>query len=142
MLIPRSKPFLFAALGLIASVTLLHAEDAAVKQSVAKPKETPVLLTSREKIDDNVGKLVTIKGEVTNTKIPSILGIDVESSEPDLRGKAATATGILKKWTVTEEELKKQIEEKGIFANRGAGTFYRLADPKTGVTVQVQAAQR
>jgi hypothetical protein len=83
-------------------------------------------------LDKHVGKLITIKGEVTNTKIPQILGVDVASDSPDLRGKMATATGVLEKTVVLEKDVDKYT------ANRGAGTFYRLKDPKTNYDAQVQ----
>jgi hypothetical protein len=100
--------------------------------------EKPLLITKAEQLDAAVGKFVTIQGEVDNSKIPTILGVDVQSDSPDLRGQMATATGILRKWTVTKEQLDKEIAEKGIFANRGTGTFYRLAQVGSAYDAQVQ----
>jgi hypothetical protein len=100
--------------------------------------EQALLITQAEQLDAAVDKLVTIQGEVANTKIPTILGVDVSSDSPDLRGQKATATGILRKWTVTKEQLDKQIAEKGLFANRGPGTLYRLVAVGSEYDAQVQ----
>lgn len=53
----------------------------------------PILVTRAEQLNDAVGQLVTLQGEVVNSNIPTILGVDVESFDPDLRGQRATATG-------------------------------------------------
>lgn len=96
----------------------------------------PILVTRAEQVKDAVGQLVTLQGEVGNSKIPTILGVDVESFDPDLRGQQATATGILRQWTVTREQLDK---EKGVVsAGRGPGTYYRLVNVDSDETVQVQ----
>jgi hypothetical protein len=91
-----------------------------------------VIVANEEELDDYVGQLITIKGEVSNTKIPQILGVDVASDTPDLRGEIAIATGILETWFVTEDEVDNTV------ANRGAGTFYRLTDKESKFEVQVQ----
>jgi len=96
-------------------------------------------INGKSQVDEHVGELVAIEGVVSNTKIPTILGVDVSSDSPDLRGERAAAVGVLHKWTVTQEELDAQIAERGVFAHRGPGTYYRLVDPETGATAQVQA---
>lgn len=83
-------------------------------------------------LDKYLGKLITIKGLVSNTKIPTIIGVDIVSEDPDLRGEYAFATGVLQKSLVTDDEIDKHS------ANRGAGTFYILIDPNTNSAVQVQ----
>ena len=94
---------------------------------------TPVLITHREDREANVGKTVTVEGEVSRTKLPQIAGVDVEIDESnDPRGKIARATGVLRKTVVTKEELDKAIAEHGMFANRGPGTFYHLEAPDGG----------
>ena len=108
------------------------------KQSLAQNENSiqegfePVIVAHEEELDDYVGQLITIKGEVSNTKIPQILGVDVASDDPDLRGEFAVATGVLVKWIVTEDEVDNSV------ANRGAGTFYRLTDKESNYEVQVQ----
>jgi hypothetical protein len=78
-----------------------------------------------KELDALVGKLVTVRGKVRETKIPQIHGIDVKSDEPDLRGKQAEATGYLRRDTVTKAHLD-ELSRNGEVANRSAGTFYRL----------------
>lgn len=81
------------------------------------------LITDATALDSYVGQLVTIRGEVSNSKIPTILGVDVQSNNPDLRGQFAEATGVLQRHVVTPEEIA-----TANFAHRGAGIFYRLKD--------------
>ena len=94
--------------------------------------EKTEIIESNEQLDKYVGKEITIKGPVSNTKIPSIMGIDIVSDDPDLRGQLGVATGNLHKKTITEDEVDKYS------ANRGAGTFYVLKDRKTNGLVQVK----
>ncbi|MCK6538360.1 MAG: hypothetical protein L6Q84_35760 [Polyangiaceae bacterium] len=104
-----------------------------------KPAGEPPVITDPTQVAGAVGKLVTLRGEVLNSKIASLLGVDVESESPDLRGKPAQATGVLEKSVVTREELDRQIQEMGgEFQHRGPGTTYRLVEPGTGRLVQVQ----
>lgn len=95
-------------------------------------------VTDQSKLDLYIGKIITIRGMVTNTKIPTILGVDVRSDYPDLRDEVGEATGVLIKWTVTKDELDKAIKEKKEFANRGPGTFYRLKEMDSNSTAQVK----
>lgn len=90
--------------------------------TVARPivKVTPVVLTDRRQLDQHLGKTVTLRGEVLNTKTLQILGVDVDPSGPDLRGQVAEATGVLWRYEVLPKDLDYTI------ANRGAGVFYRL----------------
>lgn len=84
--------------------------------------ESPTL-TRKDELDKHVGQLVTVRGEVANSKIPSIIGVDIQSNNPDLRGQIAEATGILLRHVVSPEDIA-NID----FAHRGAGVFYRLLD--------------
>jgi len=94
--------------------------------------EKTEFIESTKQLDKYVGKLITIKGTVTNTKIPTIMGIDILSDDPDLRGQLGIATGILQKTVFTEDKIDKYS------ANRGAGTFYNLKDPNAKFAAQVQ----
>lgn len=94
--------------------------------------EKTEIIESSEQLDKYVGKSITIKGVVTDTKIPTIMGIDIVSDDPNLRGKLGVATGILQKTVFTEDEIDKYA------ANRGAGKFYKLKDPETNFAAQVQ----
>ena len=89
------------------------------------PHSTANVLTSGKQVATHVGQTVTLRGVVTNTKIPTILGVDVQSNDPDLRGRLAEATGVLERWVVTPESLA-ELQRNGPVANRGTGTFYRL----------------
>ena len=104
----------------------------------------PVLIKDREDDrgrDDAVGKWVRLEGVVTNTKQPQIAGIDVdEPTEPipgsafrkviRLRDQRGWAEGVLERTIVRPEDVDDTT------ANRGAGTFYRLVDPRTGHTAE------
>ena len=96
------------------------------------------VVTNQSDLDLYVGKVITIRGKVTNTKIPTIIGIDVRSDASDLRGDIGEATGMPHKWTVTKERLEQTIKEKGMFPNRGPGTYYRLKEVASDFTAQVR----
>lgn len=91
--------------------------------------QTPIL-TSDKDVDAHVGKVVTIRGTVTNTKIPTILGVDVSSDNPDLRDQIAEATGLLQRDVVTHVNNS--------LPNRGVGTFYRLKAIDSDYSAQVR----
>lgn len=97
--------------------------------SVAAQNTTnePIVVTNASHLEQYIGQEIILKGKVSNTKIPTIIGVDVTSFDPDLRGQMAQASGVLKKWVVKEEK-KRSLE----VARRGPGTYYRLVDPKTG----------
>lgn len=92
-----------------------------------------------------VGEWVRVEGEVSNTKIPQIAGVDVDMpSEPiagstseqvvELRGTPAWAEGILERRIVGPEEVGNSV------ASRGAGAYYHLIDPATGRTAVAHPA--
>jgi hypothetical protein len=88
----------------------------------------PPLIEREAELVGAAGTLVTIRGELTRTKLPTILGVDVDAgtAEPGLR---AEATGWLESTTVTQAELDAKIAKHGQFAHRGPGTFRRLVAP-------------
>lgn len=91
-----------------------------------------ILIEKHEDLEKHVGEIITIKGVVSNTKIPCIIGVDILSDSPDLRGEIGIASGILEKSVVLEEDVD-------IYSsNRGAGTFYLLRNPSTKQISQVQ----
>lgn len=97
------------------------------------------VLTDASQLDAHVGEIVILRGIVTNTKIPTITGVDVTSDDPDLRGRPAETTGLLWRWVVTEEDLREEQADPGpTSANRGPGVFYRLVDPHSNQTVQAR----
>ncbi len=100
-------------------------------------------LTDASQLDAHVGEVVILHGNVTNTKIPTIIGVDVESVNPDLRGQPAEATGLLLRWVVTPSDLQKEQDHPELMsANRGPGVFYRLADPHSNETAPVRPLLR
>jgi len=107
--------------------------------SMSSGAAKPILITSADQLEAAVGLPVLLRGVVVNSKIPTLLGVDIESSSPDLRGQRATASGWLKKRVVTQEALDAEMKVRGEFAHRGPGTFYRLVDAN-GHIVQVQPA--
>jgi len=100
--------------------------------------EHPLLITRKSDLDGAVNQRVTLQGTVENSRIATLLGVDVESESPNLRGRAAVATGILHRYVVTKESLDRETAEHGQFAHRGPGTYYQLIDEKSGQLAQVQ----
>lgn len=90
------------------------------------PTNDPIVITKSVDLEPYVGKEITIKGLVTNTKIPTINGVDVSSYQPDMRNQHAEAKGILEKWVVKPSKNDSEV------TRRGPGTYYRLVDPVTG----------
>lgn len=82
-------------------------------------------ITNKKDLDKYIGKVVTIKGSVSNTFIPTILGVDVSCENAskrhfNLQGKTGVATGVLNKTVV-----KKVVP---FTQSRGVGVFYSLTD--------------
>ncbi len=96
-----------------------------------------VVITDRNQLDSHIGEVVTIRGQVTDTKWPTILGVRVSSDSPDLRGQLAEATGRLEKWTLTQEAIDAANAIAGPIQTDGPGIKYRLFDPKTQRESQV-----
>ena len=97
---------------------------------------TMPVITKQKEVAKHVGEKVTLVGKVSNTKVPQILGVDVASDGPDLRGKKAEATGVLERYEITPAQVK-EMGRAGI-AHRGAGVFYRLRDQKRNAEAQVK----
>ena len=116
-----------------------RAREPSTSQAGNRPGSTATVLTSPGQLGTHVGQTVTLRGVVTNTKIPTILGVDVQSDDPDLRGQLAEATGVLQRWVVTPESLA-ELQRNGPVANRGTGTFYRLKAPASDYTAAVRPA--
>lgn len=106
--------------------------------------EVPVII-SVDELDKHVGRLVAIRGNIRNAKPPRILGVEVDTPD-DLRHREveAYAIGILMKYSITEEEVRKGQEQArktgnviGI-ATLGPGTYYRLAVDLTGKSAEAR----
>ena len=88
----------------------------------------PPLIEDEAALAAAAGTLVTLRGELSRTRIPTILGVDVDPGSAD-GGDRAEATGWLESTEVTQAELDAEIAEHGQFAHRGPGTFRRLVAP-------------
>lgn len=106
----------------------------ACQAQINKTETLSDTITSRKNLDDYVNKLITIKGEISRTKIPQILGIDVDCV--NCKGKNGIATGILIKTIVLEKDVDPYSQ------NRGAGVFYRLKNPNSEYDAQVEIIEK
>ena len=94
--------------------------------------DVPVL-TSADDRDKYVGRLVAVRGVVSNSKPPAILGVWVAT--PDgLRDREAYAVGILRKFTVSEAAYRKMQDDA-----RKAGNLIGIAHPGPGIYYQLYA---
>lgn len=121
------------------ALTLGSCGGATVNAPADSHENAPVIVTQADQIDAAVGKIVTLRGSVENSRQATLLGVDIDSDAPDLRGQPATATGRLERTVVTQAEIDQRIAAEGQFAHRGAGTFYRLVEPTTGQLAKVRA---
>jgi len=98
--------------------------------------EIDVIVITKSNVKDlekHVGETITINGIVENSKIPTLLGVDIEIENDNLFGKMVKATGVLEKTVITEVDPYS--------TNRGTGTFYRLVDSSNNSTAKVQIAE-
>ena len=91
-------------------------------------KDLPILTASSD-LDQYVGKLVIIRGVVSNTKRPTINGVEIEPG--DLSEQEAYAIGILSKFVYTKEAHEKSLEACRAEGNliglaRRPGVYYTL----------------
>lgn len=99
---PDSKPFQPAALGMAVPV-----------------------ITSHNELDAHLGRLVAVRGTITRTKAPTILGVDVRNSS-DLDSVDAYAVGVLTRHELTADDHAESQRLYGPFASRGPGVTYHL----------------
>ena len=62
-----------------------------------------IVVTRDGDLEGVIGELVRLRGIVANTRFAMMLGVEVASHNPDLRGQNAVATGRLVRDTVTQE---------------------------------------
>ena len=84
----------------------------------------PPLLTKGCQLDNHVGQLVAIRGIVSDSKLATIIGVDIDPGE--LRGIDCYAVGLLTRWMTTKEQLDAAFKKRGPFATRGPGITYVL----------------
>ena len=90
--------------------------------------ELPVIESEKE-LDKYVGRLVAVRGVVRNTKLPNIFGVDIRVADELRRSESEVyAVGILVKFVVTEEQVRKSQEE----AARRTGNLVGLPRPGLG----------
>lgn len=94
--------------------------------------EVPVITTADE-LDKYVGRLVAVRGVVTNSKLPNIIGVWIATPD-ELREHEAYAVGILTKFVVAEADYKKMQDEA-----RKRGNLVGIALPGPGVYYQLYA---
>ena len=87
----------------------------------AEPGTTCETLTEKSQLAACVGKRVTLRGVVSRTKIPSILGVDVDAAY-ELSDRVGVATGTLATYTIPEPDPNDPI----VMASKGPGTYYSL----------------
>ena len=89
----------------------------------------------------HVGQIVTLDGMVDRSKMPTLLGADVDDVDAlghDSRGKHCHATGILEKSVVTQKEIDDDNAKHGLSARRGPGTYYALVrKDRSGVATPI-----
>jgi hypothetical protein len=125
----------------VPSATVATQSDAMSPIASAAPSATPSAMASAQiaggcppKLDDLVGKTVTLRGEQIRSKQPTVCGADVEGFDSN-GGKQVQVTGVIRRY-----EIKPRAKGEPIVASRGPGVYYSIVDPTTGrlaVTVLV-----
>ena len=94
-------------------------------------KEVVTVVTKKENLDKYVGKLITIKGELSfiecgryHSKFSTIIEVAVicENFDTSMYGKNFIGTGILQTWVIKEDDPDRK---KGC-----AGKYYVLKSPR------------
>ncbi len=81
-----------------------------------------MLIDTREQLAACVGKTVTLRGTVSRTKSPEILGVEIDSTGDDLADQLAEATGVLATYVIPQD-----IDADGLHsAHKSPGTYYVL----------------
>lgn len=103
--------------GLVGVLACACAHDA------SPPHSTPcTVITDERAVSACIGQRVTLKGVVSNSKLPTLLGVDVDAEA--LRDKPARATGVL-----TEVTEPPGHDEPGMeVARRAPGTYVKLLE--------------
>ena len=111
---------------IFAVITLFGCSDRAAEKS--NSDEEPVVIDKQlDDYDAYVGHLVILKGTVTNSKHPYLLGIGCWELDRH-RNKKVTVLGRISKTIITEKDAEKMLREW--IANEGTSVFYELDDVK------------
>jgi len=95
---------------------------------------SPPIIDDAADVAGHLGEVVTLRGVVARSKVATLLGVDVASDDPDLRGQPASATGRLEAFDAPDP-----MADGVIRAGRAAGRYLRLVDPATGGLAAVRA---
>jgi hypothetical protein len=106
--------------------------------------ELPVI-TSADEREKYVGRLVAVRGVISNYKLPDIAGVRVDAALELSRSESeAYAVGILVKSVFSEEEYRKIQDEARSMGNLvgvaipGPGTFYKIVVDLNGKRAEAQ----
>jgi hypothetical protein len=96
---------------------------------------TPIVITQADDIPRHLGKIVTLRGQQTRSKIPYVLGIVVDGDDR-LADEIVEVTGRLGSYETTQAEVDafdaRQREQPFAAPRPAVGTHYTLSDPATG----------
>ena len=88
----------------------------------------PRVITTAAELDGAVGALVTLVGVQTRSKIPTVLGVDVDGAH-ELSDRRVRVTGVLRRHVVPDRPAD---PDEPVAASRGPGTYHFIVDPATG----------
>ncbi|GAB4421601.1 MAG: hypothetical protein OHK0039_36640 [Bacteroidia bacterium] len=71
------------------------------------------LLYATDELEAWLNKQVTLQGEVSRSKVATLLGVEVCSDNPDLHGQQARATGVLRRYTTSPDEAALHSAHRG-----------------------------
>ena len=100
------------------------------------PSVAPIVITDVAELPKHVGKVVTLKGLQSRTKLPNVLGVRVDGAYA-LSDKMVYVTGRLSSYVTTEADVMAfddLIAKKGPFtaARPMIGTHFVMQAPETG----------
>jgi hypothetical protein len=101
--------------------TLVFGACSGANPAPARMAMTPCqLVEAQADVGACVGRTITLRGRVTRSKIPTILGVDVDASDA-LADRLAEATGVLETYVIEPPPAGAPVA-----AGRGPGTYRRL----------------
>ncbi len=94
-----------------------------------------IVITNRDDLSKYVGKIVTLRGTQTRSKIPHVLGVIV-NGDYDLSEKMVEVTGRLTSFETTQADVEafdeKQKKQHSAAIRPSVGINYTIRDPETG----------
>ena len=89
------------------------------------PTSGMVMMTAPLSWEPYIGAEVQLIGKVSRTKVPTILGVEIDPRDVE-PGERASAVGVVDAVIVPDRDPADPP-----VASRGPGTYYRLINPKT-----------